>query len=902
MIQFPRTIPASCPGRTRDHRTRCGAHGFLNGLLASIALLLSIQACAQAQSAEGEGDRPTYAPGQLVLRIRGGPHSDDAKRLQLRLGYTVKATAENLELQLVALPVGMSVEEGLSRCRECPEVVSAEPNWAVPEQPVVPSTPTPSIKPPSGGGRAAPKHATDTDDPLRPQQWALDKIHAPEAWNITTGSNGVVVGILDTGINYTHEELQPNMWPSLGWECFGFGDLADHDGHGTVIAGIIGAVGNNGLGVAGLNWSSQLMILKVPAQTGVYSFDFVNAFDFALGQRRQGANIVAVNWSFGLPSYYNDIAGAIGRITDAGVLVVVCAHNQTDNVDAPAGSSTRSFPSTSAYPNLISVAATDSRDRLAAFSNWGPISVDLAAPGVNIVSTGHTGTNDYVAGQYGTSFAAPHVAGTVALLAAAYPAATAAQIKEAILETVDLIEPLEGLLVKPGRLNVARALLHLRTNQAPVIVVSPENRVVRAGDNAWLTVGPGGTPPLSYQWYQGQKPIDEATNAMLLLTNVTENHLGLWARVTNAYGGADSPPADVRINPNPPNVVGWGSRAHGECEPPLEATNLIAVAAGRWHTLGLRADGTVVTWGDELAPIPDGLTGVKAISAGLRFSMALLQDGSVRVWGNSSWGQTNLPPGLTDVAAICAGTANALVVRSNGTVIAWGWNGMGQTNVPPELANVKSVAAGYAHSLALRNDGTVAAWGNNTDGECNVPSDLSGVGAIAAGRGVSLALLTNGTVRAWGGNTYGCLDIPSGLTNVVAIAAYGYGMALKQDGTIVTWGSGMTNAYTGQNWGQALVPAGLSNVVAISATGSHSQALLAAPLPPPVLDIRVQGAQTLLSWGDRPGNWQLRVTDSQSVPEWLPWLGLLSTNGGMVSTTVDPTNMAQFFRLQKVPD
>ena len=301
-------------------------------------------------------------------------------------------------------------------------------------------------------------------------------------------------------------------------------------------------------------------------------------------------------------------------------------------------------------------------------------------------------------------------------------------------------------------------------------------------------------------------------------------------------------------------VVAWGCQDGGnwgQCNIPSGLTTVTAVAAGQYHSLALRRDGTVVAWGcGANAPgqcsVPTGLSGVTAIAAGTDQSLALRSDGTVVAWGcldeSGDHGQCSVPSGLSGVTAIAAGGAHSLALRSDGTVVGWGCGGIaayGQCSVPGGLSGVTAIAAGFFHSLALRSDGTVVALGCGLDnvGQCSVPGGLSGVTAIAAAGFHSLALKSDGTVVAWGcGIDNGQCSVPDGLSGVVAIAAHDYhSVALRSDGTVVVWGcGGGTN-----DGGQCSVPAGLSGVGAISAGRFHNLALvpladqtIAFPAPP----------------------------------------------------------------------
>ncbi len=271
----------------------------------------------------------------------------------------------------------------------------------------------------------------------------------------------------------------------------------------------------------------------------------------------------------------------------------------------------------------------------------------------------------------------------------------------------------------------------------------------------------------------------------------------------------------------------------------------------------------VVAWGREGAtffngntgapssPVPEthvplGLTGVRAIAAGGQHAIALKADGSVVAWGNSTNSQTSVPAGLTDVVAVAAGGEVSGVVRRDGSVRLWGSNASGQTTVPAELSNVAQLAIGTTHVLALKTDGTVTAWGSNTSAQTTIPAGLADVVAIAAGSGGSVAVRRDGTVVAWGAALFRA--VPAGLANVVAISACGAGenggthvLALRRDRTVAAWGNNAN--------GQSTVPAGLNGVVAVSAGGFHSLAM--------------KSDGTVVAWGSS-------VSSQTNVPVALP--------------------------------
>ena len=289
-------------------------------------------------------------------------------------------------------------------------------------------------------------------------------IDAVEAWDITTGSSEVVVGVIDTGIDYNHPDLVDNIWTNPG-EIAGDGidndgngfiddihgwdfrnndnDPMDDEGHGTHVAGTIGAVGNNNLGVVGVSQDVSLVAIKFLGPDGGSTSGAIRAIEYANTLKRNGTNIVMTNNSWGGGNFSFSLEAAIENALELDILFVAAAGNE--------GTSGLAYPASYDLDNVISVAATDRNDQLASFSNYNATRVDLAAPGVSILSTQ---PNNSYAFLNGTSMASPHVAGALALLAANEPNLTALELKAKLLDRVDVLPQLNGLVATSGRLNV----------------------------------------------------------------------------------------------------------------------------------------------------------------------------------------------------------------------------------------------------------------------------------------------------------------------------------------------------------------------------------------------------------------------------------------------------------------
>ncbi len=366
------------------------------------------------------------------------------------------------------------------------------------------------------------------------------------------------------------------------------------------------------------------------------------------------------------------------------------------------------------------------------------------------------------------------------------------------------------------------------TERPPQIVAQPVSRTVALAFNtgAVFTVTASGSEPLFHRWQRNGGNLAGATQPKLVLASVSDQDFGDYrVMISNAFGVTTS--ATARLSAVP--IFGCGANSYQQLDVPPSATNLISLASGSEHTLGLRSDGTVAVWGNtgyNLTNIPPSVTNVVAIAAGTRHSTVLRSDGIVLAWGgNNYYGETNVPGSATNIVALSSRGYHTVALRSDGTPLIWGEF----SYVPPAATNLVAVAAGQGQSVGLRGDGTALAW-NNSD-LVPLPATFTNLVAIAAGYYHVLGLRADGTVVGWSSSAYnssGSENIPTNLTGVVTIAAGDYhSVALCADGTAVGWGRTLN--------GQIEFPAGVSNVVAITC-GPGSTLLTFGAFAPRLVD------------------------------------------------------------------
>jgi subtilisin family serine protease len=407
-----------------------------------------------------------YVKDELVVRFAPNIPKATIDQINATIGAQVLQSFQIVSnLYLVKIPAHLSVPEAIARYKGYANVLYAEPNYIVRKAQHVQLTP---------------------NDPNFTQLWGLHNtgqtggtpdadIDAPEAWDITTGSSSVVVFVIDTGVDYNHPDLNANLWrnpgeiPSNGIDDDGNGyvddvygidtyyndtDPFDGDGHGTHVSGTIGAIGNNNVGVVGVNWSVKIGHCKFLSDFGSGSTaGAISCLQYILNLKQIGnpANdIIATNNSWGGGGFSQALYDAIKAHMNAGILFIAAAGNSSANND------TALFLPASYYlPNMIAVAASNHTDALAWFSNYGRRTVHVGAPGENILSTVPGNSYDTYSG---TSMATPHVTGLAALIKAQFPSFTWYQIRNRILATGDVTTGMQNVTISDRRINAYGAL------------------------------------------------------------------------------------------------------------------------------------------------------------------------------------------------------------------------------------------------------------------------------------------------------------------------------------------------------------------------------------------------------------------------------------------------------------
>lgn len=475
---------------------------------------------AQLPTAHHKQQRPAFVPGEVLVRYRNESFA------QSKTGRSTALTSEGVALALQIEEFGGShlisglrlarvapeaTLDAVAALRRQPEVLYAEPNYIL-RADVVPN---------------------DTHF-VANRQSSLTRVNLPQAWDTTVGNRSIVVAVLDQGIKTTHVDLAANIWtnpmpgsvPGILGDVNGYNFVnnngtvftqSDDEYHATHVAGIIGAVGNNGTGITGVAWQVSLMSLRFLDKEGFgNTADAIRACQYAKAMRdlwessgnTKGANIRVINASFGEKSFNHSFLDAVNALNSSGILFVAAAGNIVDGTREPNNELVPHYPSSYNAPNVIAVAATSATDALSNFSHFGATTVDLGAPGEDILSTtppcanpgppprvcqpsfpvGAGSTDDTYTFLSGTSMSAPHVSGAAALLWSQNPTLTVQQVKNLLLLDGDIIPGLVDKTLTGRRLNVGNSFAALAENDTTA-PGSPSNFRITSQNGRAISLG-----------------------------------------------------------------------------------------------------------------------------------------------------------------------------------------------------------------------------------------------------------------------------------------------------------------------------------------------------------------------------------------------------------------------------
>jgi thermitase len=454
---------------------------MFQGRFVWLALLVTIGSSLLSIPARAGGAEAV--PGEFIVKLKSTMQVQglDKKVLSRRLGSTVKGTIPRYNLVVVKRPVFETQTSAVKTLAQNPLVQYAEPNFIYR---AVKAPNDPAYGKLWGMRNTGQKDSEDKDGVA-----GVD-IAAEKAWDIETGSDKVLVAVIDTGIDYTHPDLVDNVWTNeaeakgeTGVDDDGngyvddihgmnfveaetpTGDPLDDHGHGSHVSGTIGGRGDDGKGIVGVNWNVKIMGIKFLSADGGGTLEgAVKAIEYA---NKMGAKVLSNSWGGG--GFSEALKEVIDESNKLGAVFVAAAGNESNNND-----SSPSYPASYETENVIAVAAVDNRGNLASFSNYGKKTVHLGAPGVNVYSSVNNATYD---SWSGTSMATPHVSGVAALLWAHEPQLTGKEIKQRLVSTTRSLTSLKGKTKSGGMLNAFNALTNAAT---PLDPDDPENWASRS--------------------------------------------------------------------------------------------------------------------------------------------------------------------------------------------------------------------------------------------------------------------------------------------------------------------------------------------------------------------------------------------------------------------------------------
>jgi len=636
----------------------------VSALLVAVVLVPAVDLLRVTTLAQNQSALPTVArkqaefvPGELLVRFRPG---ETVAKTKGTTQLSMLSNGRSLRVEINSFG-GSDLVEGLKLARVSPErtldaikalrgrpdVLYAEPNYirhfdAVPNDSFY-------------GSQWPLKNSTSLGD---------GGISTESAWDTTTGNQNIVVGVIDSGIDIDHRDLKDNIFTNTseiannnvdddnngfvddvnGWDFIHHDrtvfDNADDDFHGTHVAGIIGARGNNSAGIAGVNWNVQLLPLKAIGPGGGTDSVLLEAYNYAKALRQRGVNLRVLNNSYGGQAFSQSLFDAIKELGNAGILFVAAAGNETLSNDF-----VPHYPATFDLPNVISVAASTQSGFFASFSNRGSQTVHLAAPGDNVLSTtphGYTGdglvaaNTDPDGSTYsnisGTSMAAPHVSGAAALAVAANPDISLQKLRSAVLFGVDESGVFFTRTITQGRLNANRTVQFALENDTTAPAVAPEFSINSQDGRSlfvfWRTAGD--------DWMTGHASLEEflftdSTTGEVFRVNqeIPANPGVSTSRTVKIPFGHTSGQLSLRTTDN----VGNTSIATVDVTVPLNIADPYTVSAGPATPL------TALNSGTAVGPKADDIT--QGVGLPFPFPFFGQQMGGVNVSSNGALYFTN---------------------------------------------------------------------------------------------------------------------------------------------------------------------------------------------------------------------------------------------------------------------
>ncbi len=703
-----------------------------NYINANFSLNLSI--IKQAHANNRQAAQLTTASDGVLVKFKSTTSISNQRNALSSAGCRSNASFSIVNnLTHASITSNRTLDQTLSVLRANPDVEYAEPNFilsidAIPDDPQFTNLYGLDNNAQTGG-------AIDAD------------IDAPEAWDIETGTN-TVVAVIDSGLDYNHVDIQGNVWSNSGeianngidddgngyvddvrgWDFANTdNDPMDDNNHGTHVAGTIAATGNNGVGVTGVNWSARVMPLKFITAAGTGgTADAIAAIDYAVAN---GARIINASW--GGTFFSQALFDAISAANTAGVLFVAAAGNNGVDTDV-----TPNYPASYDIPNIISVAATDSTDGLAAFSNFGATSVDLGAPGVVILST--IPANAY-ASFSGTSMASPHVAGVATLALSREPTLSVAELSAALLDNTDPVGSLLGRTVTGGRLNAFNTLSSIGAPVPPppvIITVSPDTASVPVGGNVQFSATGSTT---AYTWSINSTAAS-ITSAGGLLTGLAPGVITVTA--TDATGNTDSSAniniIQIQITPSSATLstgatqqytatggfppYAWSSNSPAIASVDAATGLLTALAAGTVTLSVVDNIGATASTNNIVItqPVLTPQTAVLAVNATLQFSAT--GGAAPYTWSTNNTAVASIGATTAVLSALTQGTVTVTAVDANGTTASSAIISVRTITVSPPTASVETgstlqfTAAGGAAPYSWTSSSPAIATMNATTG------------------------------------------------------------------------------------------------------------------------------------------------------------------------------------------